>query len=269
MASLPEAGLTSMAAVKLMLAIEAEFGIAIPDADLTPENFADVRARRGDGRAPARQLSISTPCGDRSPDPGSPGEALSRSARRRLARSRRVNSTSPICGAPAMPLIDFAAPAPKADRRDDEIALVDRRLRVREYSPEGARAAEALPGLVYFHGGGWVSGGFATHDAICATLADAAKCRIVAVDYRLAPESRFPAAHEDALAALDAIGADPARWAIDPGATRRRRRQRGRKSRRLRRAPRKGVARCCCFCCARCSTRSRARRRAAGWRVLI
>lgn len=44
MASLPEAGLTSMAAVKLMLAIEAEFGIAIPDADLTPENFANLRA---------------------------------------------------------------------------------------------------------------------------------------------------------------------------------------------------------------------------------
>jgi acyl carrier protein len=42
--SLPEAGLTSMAAVKLMLAIEAEFGIAIPDSDLTPENFADVQA---------------------------------------------------------------------------------------------------------------------------------------------------------------------------------------------------------------------------------
>jgi acetyl esterase/lipase len=100
------------------------------------------------------------------------------------------------------------------DRRDDAIVLVDRTLRVREYSPEAART-DALPGLVYFHGGGWVSGGLATHDAICATLANAAKCRIIAVEYRLAPESRFPAAHEDALAALDAIGADPARWAID------------------------------------------------------
>ncbi len=69
---------------------------------------------------------------------------------------------------------------------------------------------------MYFHGGGWVSGSLATHDALCATLADAAKCRIVAIDYRLAPEARFPAAHEDALAALDAVASDPARWAIDP-----------------------------------------------------
>jgi acyl carrier protein len=43
-ASLPAAGLTSMAAVKLMLALEAEFGIAIPDADLTPENFATLES---------------------------------------------------------------------------------------------------------------------------------------------------------------------------------------------------------------------------------
>ena len=138
---------------------------------------------------------------------------------------------------------------------------------MREYSPEGAGRG-LLPGLVYFHGGGWVSGSFATHDAICATLADAAKCRILAVDYRLAPESRFPAAHEDALAALDAVGADPARWAIDPARLGVGGDSAGEISpltplAAQRRRP------LCCFCCAPCSTRSRARRPAAGWRVLI
>jgi acetyl esterase/lipase len=73
-----------------------------------------------------------------------------------------------------------------------------------------------LPGLVYFHGGGWVSGDLETHDSICAGLCDFARCAIVAIEYRLAPEWRFPAAHDDAVAAVAAAAANPARFGIDP-----------------------------------------------------
>lgn len=79
-------------------------------------------------------------------------------------------------------------------------------LAVRVYTPIGAPAA-VLPGLIYFHGGGLVAGTVATHDWIARALANAGGCRIVSVEYRLAPESPFPAALEDALAAVGYIGA--------------------------------------------------------------
>ncbi len=77
-------------------------------------------------------------------------------------------------------------------------------------------AEQPLASLVWFHGGGLVSGGLDTHDSLMAELAAAARCRVVAVDYRLAPEHRFPAAHDDALDALNAIHARCEEMAIDP-----------------------------------------------------
>lgn len=71
---------------------------------------------------------------------------------------------------------------------------------LRIYTPIAA-GSEALPALVYFHGGGFVIGDLETHDGLCRMLADDAACRVIAVDYRLAPESKFPAAVEDAFAA--------------------------------------------------------------------
>lgn len=65
---------------------------------------------------------------------------------------------------------------------------------VRVYRPGG----ENLPIVVYFHGGGWVIGSVDSHDGYCRALANAAKAIVVSVDYRLAPEHRFPAAAEDA-----------------------------------------------------------------------
>lgn len=66
-------------------------------------------------------------------------------------------------------------------------------------------AADA--GLVYFHGGGWVAGGLDTHEGLCRRLAASSGVKLLAIDYRLAPEHPFPAAVEDALAAV--------RWAAD------------------------------------------------------
>ena len=60
-----------------------------------------------------------------------------------------------------------------------------------------------LPALVYFHGGGWVTGSLDTHDGVCRSLANRAGCAVVAVAYRTAPEHRFPAAVEDAWAAVE------------------------------------------------------------------
>jgi acetyl esterase len=73
---------------------------------------------------------------------------------------------------------------------------------VRAYRPKGARKDEILPALVYFHGGGWVIGDLDTHDVVCRTLANGARCAVFSVEYRKAPESPFPAAVDDCFAAL-------------------------------------------------------------------
>lgn len=79
-------------------------------------------------------------------------------------------------------------------------------LRIWIYTPAGAPMG-LLPALVYFHGGGFVAGSLETHDGISRSLANASGCRVIAVDYRLGPEARFPAAVLDACAAT--------RWAAD------------------------------------------------------
>jgi acetyl esterase/lipase len=71
---------------------------------------------------------------------------------------------------------------------------------IRIYAP-ATTAAGRLPGLVYFHGGGLVAGGVDTHEWICRMLANETGCRLVSVDYRLAPEHKFPAAVLDSYAA--------------------------------------------------------------------
>jgi acetyl esterase len=111
-------------------------------------------------------------------------------------------------------LAAFAGPAPPVEWRDQRIGAAPG-VMVRHYAPLGQGDA-LLPALLYFHGGGWISGGLDSHDAICATLAARGACRVIAVDYRLAPEHRFPAAIEDAEAVLDTILADPKRYGVDP-----------------------------------------------------
>jgi acetyl esterase len=84
-----------------------------------------------------------------------------------------------------------------------------------------AQARAAVPVLVYFHGGGWTIGDLDTHDVLCRELANGSGCAVVAVDYRMGPEDRFPAAADDCLAATywvrrhaAALGLDPARLAV-------------------------------------------------------
>ena len=89
---------------------------------------------------------------------------------------------------------------------------------VRIYTPVGTAP---FPVLVYFHGGGWVIGNLDTHDGICRSLANRVGCLVVSVDYRLAPEHRFPAAPEDCYAATrwlaehaGSLGGDKGRIAV-------------------------------------------------------
>jgi acetyl esterase len=86
---------------------------------------------------------------------------------------------------------------------------------LRLYRPIGARAAEALPVLVYFHGGGWVIGDLDTHDTLCRELANGAGCAVVAVDYRMGPEHRFPAAVDDCIAATRWVHAQAGALQLD------------------------------------------------------
>jgi acetyl esterase len=115
----------------------------------------------------------------------------------------------------------FAAPEPREPVKKVEDRLIDAgsvKLPVRIYTPE---ATGPLPIFVFFHGGGWVLGDCESYDAPCRALANGAGCIVVSVEYRLAPEHKFPAAPEDCYAATlwtvrnaASLGADPSRVAI-------------------------------------------------------
>ncbi|CAH0352359.1 alpha/beta hydrolase [Aquabacterium sp. CECT 9606] len=74
-------------------------------------------------------------------------------------------------------------------------------IKARLYKTKPVGAA-ALPVLLYFHGGGYTVGGLESHDSLCAAIAVNTPCAVLAVDYRLAPEHRFPVAFHDAEDAL-------------------------------------------------------------------
>ena len=88
---------------------------------------------------------------------------------------------------------------------------------VRVYAPSD----DVLPVLIYFHGGGFTIGSLATHDTLCRTLSHLAHCAVVSVNYRLAPEHKFPTAHDDAWDAVQwvskqggTLGLDATRLAV-------------------------------------------------------
>jgi acetyl esterase len=88
-------------------------------------------------------------------------------------------------------------------------------IQIRIYTPV-AGGGTALPALVYFHGGGFVIGDLETHDPLCRTLANETGAKVVAVDYRLAPEHKFPAAADDSYAAVKWVETNAASLGVDP-----------------------------------------------------
>jgi acetyl esterase len=90
----------------------------------------------------------------------------------------------------------------------------DGQLGMRIYTPVESRSGP-YRAMIYFHGGGLVSGSLDTHDGVCRTLSNAAGCRIFSVDYRLAPEHKFPAAVMDGHAATAWIVRHAAELGID------------------------------------------------------
>ena len=105
------------------------------------------------------------------------------------------------------------APRPIAEVRDLAASGPHGAIPLRLYRPAGV--ASPAPTLVYYHGGGWVMGDLDTHDSLCRDLAEAAQCVVVAVDYRMGPEHRFPAAPDDALAAARWLQSNAADLGLD------------------------------------------------------
>ena len=87
---------------------------------------------------------------------------------------------------------------------------------MRAYRPVGITAEEALPAVIFFHGGGWVIGDLDTHDVVCRQFANGARCAVFSVEYRLAPEAPFPAAVDDSVAAVRYVAADAPALGVDP-----------------------------------------------------
>ena len=103
-------------------------------------------------------------------------------------------------------------PPEVAELRD----LVAGTVPVRLYRGLGAPPGAILPCLIFFHGGGWVIGDIAQYDQVCRRLANLAACCVISVEYRLAPEHKFPAGVDDCASATRWIIGNAASLAIDP-----------------------------------------------------
>jgi len=90
--------------------------------------------------------------------------------------------------------------APRTGTKDGAVTAPGRRISTRTYTPDGAAGSDLT--LLYFHGGGWVSGNLESHDDLLRRVAHQLGCTLIAVDYRLAPEHAMPAALDDAAAVL-------------------------------------------------------------------
>jgi acetyl esterase len=112
------------------------------------------------------------------------------------------------------PFADFAGPPePVAGTRDAVAPGPAGDIPVRVYTPSGPGP---FPVLVYYHGGGWVLGNLDSHDALCRLLTNRSGAVVVAADYRLAPEHKFPAAVDDAYAVLEWVAKEAGALRVDP-----------------------------------------------------
>ncbi len=106
-------------------------------------------------------------------------------------------------------------PAAVGEIVDRIVGTPEGRMRVRTYRPAGS-AAGLLPAILYFHGGGWVIGSLEGYDLPCRFFCAATGCAVVAIDYRLAPEHKFPAAVDDAATSFRWLVANAASLGLDP-----------------------------------------------------
>jgi acetyl esterase len=121
-------------------------------------------------------------------------------ARQAFTAGRKVTAPEPQEVAEVR---DLACPGPRGE------------IKLRAYRPRGTATEEILPALIYFHGGGWLLGDLDSHDTACRHYANGARCRVVSVDYRMAPEHKFPAAVDDSAAAAKWIVANAAALGIN------------------------------------------------------
>ncbi len=106
--------------------------------------------------------------------------------------------------------------APEVFKVEDKLVSANGvSVAVRVYHPHAAPSHSTLPGLVYLHGGGWTIGDLDTHDVLCRSLCLQAGIVVVAVDYRMGPEHKFPAAYDDSVAAFNWTVAHAASLGID------------------------------------------------------
>lgn len=108
-------------------------------------------------------------------------------------------------------------PPPIGEMRDLTAPSSAGPVSIRLYRARPGKAGDTQPALIYFHGGGWVIGSLDSHDGVCRGLANGANCTVLSVDYRLAPEHKFPAAVEDAVAATQWIAETAKELGIDAG----------------------------------------------------
>jgi acetyl esterase len=113
------------------------------------------------------------------------------------------------------PILEIAS-APMFSVEDLHVPTRDgATIRARLYQPVEPSWAEPSPALVYFHGGGFTVGSVDTHDALCRMFARDGKCTVLSVDYRLAPEYKFPTAVDDAFDAMTWLHTHAAEYGVD------------------------------------------------------
>ena len=133
-------------------------------------------------------------------------------------RRAQLKPTSEMTPAEARDQMNLASqmlgPAPELPRTENQrISGPHGEVPVRVYYPRDDDAP--LPVVVYFHGGGWVLGSVNTHDGYCRHLAETSGMAVASVDYRLAPEHKFPAAFDDSFAATVAVADQAGAWGLD------------------------------------------------------
>jgi acetyl esterase len=106
-------------------------------------------------------------------------------------------------------------PSPVAEVRDLAAKGPAGPIPLRLYRGKDTDTKSPQPALIYYHGGGWVLGNLESHDGVCRDIANAAQCTVISVDYRLAPEAKFPAAADDSIAAAQWIHDNAAELGVD------------------------------------------------------